>query len=276
MTTETKLITLHSAFNKTPGKVYHIMPCADQYGRMPDCIRRTDSNGDLILSEKDKVAWSDGKVFLPDNEPIHVRHGQTFDLDIPLQAAQWEAIKNSRLIAPERFAQDANGDFIIDGARPTEGPNGVPRGKHGIAELYIERPGKEAAARVNVEKLIHEAKALVFDDTLQHKLLICRLFDKNMSHAHPSDVDDYLLTQAQKYPEKVKKFYQSEEATVRLLCIAAQDKKVIIRREDGYYYGDIKLGSNIDLIVEALKTNKSLQDEIKKETYPELTTKNKK
>ena len=92
MTTETKLITLHSAFNKTPGKVYHIMPCADQYGRMPDCVRRTDSNGDLILSEKDKAAWSDGKVFLPDNEPIHVRHGQTFDLDIPLQAAQLELV----------------------------------------------------------------------------------------------------------------------------------------------------------------------------------------
>ena len=82
-----------------------------------------------------------------------------------------------------------------------------------------------------------------------------------------------LMTQAQKYPEKVKKFYQSEEATVRLLCIAAQDKGVVIRREDGYYYGDIKLGSNIDLIVEALKTNKSLQEEIKKETYPELKPK---
>lgn len=272
MTTETT-ITLNSAFNKTPGKTYHIMPCPDQYGRMPECVRRTDANGDLILSEKDKDAFSKGKVFLPDNEPIHVQHGQTFDLTIPLQAAQWEAIQYSKLIAPERFATNDEGVSVIDGTRPVEGSHGVPKGKHGLAELYIVRPGRDAAARVNVEKLIHEAKTLVFNDTAAHKLLICRLFDKDMSHAHPSDVDSYLLTQAQKYPEKLKKFYQSEEATVRLLFIAAQDKKIIIRREDGFYYGDIKLGSNVDIIVENLKDNKTLREEIKKETYPELKPK---
>jgi hypothetical protein len=94
-----------------------------------------------------------------------------------------------------------------------------------------------------------------------------------MSHAHPSDVDSYLLTQAQKYPDKVKKFYQSEEATVRLLVIGAQDKGVVTRREDGFYYSDIKLGSNMDLVVNALQSNKALREEIKKETYPELKPK---
>lgn len=274
-TTETKIV-LESAFNKVPGKTYHIMPCADKTGRMPDCVRRVDSNGDMILSEKDKDAISKGKVFLPDNEPIHIQHGHTFDLENPMQAAQWEAIKNSKLIAPDRFATNDRGESLIDGTRPVEGKYRVPKGKHGIAELYIVRPGKEATARVNVERLIHEAKTLIFDDTPQHKLLICRLFDKDMSHAHPSDVDSYLLAQAQKYPEKVKKFYQSEEATVRLLVIGAQDKKVITRREDGFYYSDIKLGSNMDLVVSSLQMNKELAAEIKKETYPELTTKLKK
>jgi hypothetical protein len=51
MTTETTIV-LESAFNKVPGKTYHIMPCADQYSQMPDCVRRVDANGDLILSEK--------------------------------------------------------------------------------------------------------------------------------------------------------------------------------------------------------------------------------
>lgn len=272
MTTETTIV-LESAFNKVPGKIYHIMPCADQYGQMPDCVRRVDANGDLILSEKDKDAMTKGKVFIPDNEPIHVTHGQTFNMEIPLQKAQWEAIKNSKLIAQDRFATNERGEYVIDGTRPVEGAHRVPRAKHGLAELYIVRPGKEATARVNVEKIIHEAKSLIFDDTLQHKLLICRLFDKDMSHAHPSDVDSYLLTQAQKYPEKVKKFYQSEEATVRLLVIGAQDKGIVTRREDGFYYSDIKLGSNMDLVVNALQSNKALREEIKKETYPELKPK---
>lgn len=272
MTTETTIV-LESAFNKVPGKMYHIMPCPDQYGIMPDCVRRVDSNGDLVLSEKDKDAMSKGKVFIPDNEPIHITHGQVFNMENPLQKAQWEAIKNSKLIASDRFATNERGEYIIDGTRPVEGQHRVPRAKHGIAELYIVRPGKEATARVNVERLIHEAKALIFDDTPQHKLLICRLFDKDMSHAHPSDVDSYLLNQAQKYPEKVKKFYQSEEASVRLLIIGAQDKGVITRREDGLYYSDIKLGSNIDLVVNALQGNKALREEIKKETYPELKPK---
>lgn len=272
MTTETTIV-LESAFNKVPGKVYHIMPCADQYGQMPDCVRRVDANGDLILSEKDKDAMTKGKVFIPDNEPIHVTHGQVFNMEIPIQKAQWEAIQNSKLIASDRFAKNDRGEFVIDGTRPVEGSHRVPRAKHGLAELYIVRPGKEATARVNVEKIIHEAKSLIFDDTFQHKLLICRLFDKDMSHAHPSDVDSYLLTQAQKYPEKVKKFYQSEEASIRLLIIGAQDKGIITRREDGFYYSDIKLGSNIDLVVNTIQGNKALREEIKKETYPELKPK---
>jgi hypothetical protein len=58
-----------------------------------------------------------------------------------------------------------------------------------------------------------------------------------------------------------------------LLVIGAQDKGIVTRREDGFYYSDIKLGSNMDLVVNALQSNKALREEIKKETYPELKPK---
>jgi len=273
MTEESNVITLKSSFNKTPGQVYKIAPCPDPKGKMADCVRKVDVHGDMILSEDDKKAYSKGKVFLPENEPILVQHGTSFDLNDPLQAAQWEAIKYSKLIAKERAARDENGEFIIDGGKSIVDHYDNPRGRYGLAELYIERPGKAAETRVNIAKLIHKAESLIFDDTLQHQILICKLFEKDMSHAHPSDVEEYLLTQARKYPEKLIKFYSAEESSIRLLILTAKEKGIIVTKQDGMYYADIKLGSNLDLATERLKADKTMREEIKRETYPELEKK---
>jgi hypothetical protein len=94
-----------------------------------------------------------------------------------------------------------------------------------------------------------------------------------MSHAHPSDVEEYLLTQARKYPEKLIKFYSAEESSIRLLILTAKEKGIIVTKQDGMYYADIKLGSNLDLATERLKADKTMREEIKRETYPELEKK---
>jgi hypothetical protein len=273
MTEESNLIVIKSSFNKTPGQVYKIAPCPDPKGKMADCVRKVDAHGDMILSETDKQSLSKGKVFLPENEPIVVQHGTTFDLNDPLQSAQWEAIKNSKMIAKERSARDENGNYIIDGGKSIVDHYDNPRGRYGLAELYIERPGKAAETRVSIAKLIHKAESLIFDDTLQHQILICKLFEKDMSHAHPSDVEEYLLTQARKYPEKLIKFYSAEESSIRLLILTAKEKAIIVTKQDGMYYADIKLGSNLDLATERLKADKTMREEIKRETYPELEKK---
>lgn len=273
MTEESNLIVIKSSFNKTPGQVYKIAPCPDPKGKMADCVRKVDAHGDMILSEDDKMAYSKGKVFLPENEPIVIQHGTTFDLTNPLQAAQWEAIKHSKMIAKERSAKDDNGNYVIDGAMSIVDHYDNPRGRYGLAELYIERPGKAAETRVSIAKLIHKAESLIFEDTIQHQILICKLFEKDMSHAHPSDVEEYLLTQARKYPEKLIKFYSAEESSIRLLIITAKEKGVIATKQDGMYYADIKLGSNLDLVTDRLKVDKTMREEIKRETYPELETK---
>lgn len=273
MTEESNLIVIKSSFNKTPGQVYKIAPCPDPKGKMADCVRKVDAHGDMILSESDKQALSKGKVFLPENEPIVIQHGTTFDLTDPLQSAQWEAIKYSKIIAKERSARDENGDYVIDGGKSIIDHYDNPKGRYGLAELYIERPGKAAETRVSIAKLIHKAESLIFDDTLQHQILICKLFEKDMSHAHPSDVEEYLLTQARKYPEKLIKFYSAEESSIRLLILTAKEKGVITTKQDGMYYADIKLGSNLDLVTDRLKVDKTMRDEIKRETYPELEVK---
>jgi hypothetical protein len=278
MTENDNLIVLKSAYDKTPGMEYKIAPCAMPNGMMPSCVRKVDSNGDLILSEADKKDYSKGAVFIGENEYIVVKHGSTFDLTDPLQAAQWECIKNSKIIAKERTARDSNGALIIDGGKPIVDQYQNAKGRYGLAELYIERPGKTAQYKNDIRKLILKAQNLVNEDNQAHRIMICKLFEKNMENAHPSDVEDYLMTQAEKYPDKIIKYYNTEEAAVRLLLIMARDKKILQQRQDGLYYADIKLGSNLDLAVEMLKHNDEIKNAIKIEAYPELqkkTTKSK-
>lgn len=273
MTQESNLVVLKSAYDKTPGMEYKINPCRQPNGMMPACVRKVDTNGDMILSEDDKKRLSKGEVFIPENEVIIVKHGSTFDLSDPLQAATWEAIKNSPIIAKERGARDAKGVLVIDGARPVIDQYQNAKGRYGLAELYIERPGKAAEIKNNIRKLILEAQNLINNDDLAHRVMICKLFEKNMENAHPSDVEDFLFSQAEKYPEKIIKYYNTEEAAARLLLLMAREKNVITQKQDGLYYADMKLGSSLDLAVETVKNDKILKDHIKKEAYPEMEQK---
>jgi hypothetical protein len=252
---------------------YKIAPCRQPNGMMPSCVRKVDANGDMILSEDDKKALSKGAVFIPENEFIVVKHGSTFDLTDPLQAAQWEAIKYAPIIAKERAEKDSRGALLIDGARPVVDQYNNARGRYGLAELYIERPGKAAQIKNSIRKLILEAQNLINNDDLAHRVMVCRLFEKDMTNAHPSDVEDFLFSQAEKYPEKVIKYYNTEEAAARLLLLMARDKGVLTQKQDGLYYADMKLGSSLDLAVENVKNDTVLKDHIKKEAYPEMDKK---
>ncbi len=271
---ENNKIVLKNTYGKAGIRI-KIYPCPMPNGMMPPCVRKVDSHGDMILSEADKKAWSTGTPFIPDNEPIVVEHNTVFDLDDPLQAAQWEAIKNSKLIAPERTAKDSSGNFLIDGGVPYIDQYNNPHGRYGLAELYIERPGRSSDIRMTLEKRIYEAKGLVFNDSKEHQVMICRLYDKDMSHAHNADIEAFLIDQAQSNPDRLIKYYNSEESAARLLVLMARDAKVISVKSDGMYYSDIKLGRDLDSTVEMLKLaeNKPLRAAIQNETFPELKAK---
>ncbi len=268
-----EIIVIKSTFNKTPGLIYKIEPCPDEKGRWAKCVRPVNQQGDMILSEDDIKAQSKGATFLPQGVPIEVYHGITFDLSNDIEAAKWEAIKNSKMIAKERFERDINGNTVIDGAPSVEDRYGNPHGTFGVAELYIERPGKVAKAKNDTRKRILKAMNLVNEDNLEHMILIGKLFEKNLSNANANDVVDFLMTKAEKEPDTIIKYYEAQESKVRLLIIMAQEKKVIDHRKDGFYYGDIKLGSTLDYVSDVLKDNKEMYENIKKETFPNLENK---
>lgn len=261
------VIVLRSVYGKV-GIKYYIQPCKDQKtGRLPDCVKPVDSRGDIILKDSER---NSNNYFIKENETFIVEDGTTFNLNDKVEAAKWEAIKNCPLIAPERFAKDANGNYLIDGTVGWDSK----RPRYGVAELYIDRPGYESAQRVSRKKKIHDAATFIIDDPRgsEGRLLAARLLGKNMTNMPDADVEDYLLSIAEKDPDKIIKTYSGEDTNFRLLFIEAKDKKVIYIKNKLYLYADnIVLGATDDAVITWMKDprNSKTLELIKKDTFPD-------
>jgi hypothetical protein len=106
-------IVLRSVNGKV-GIEYKIQPSKDpRTGRYADCVKKVDSHNDLILSEEDKK--KDPDEFIKESDVFTIVDGTTFNLDDTRERAIWEAIKHCKLIAPDRYAKDSNGNLLIDG-----------------------------------------------------------------------------------------------------------------------------------------------------------------
>ena len=76
-----KIITLRSVFDKANIK-YCIQPCKNKYGQYPSCIKKVNSQGDMIMSENERNAYSEGKAaFFPENHIFIITSGKTYNLN---------------------------------------------------------------------------------------------------------------------------------------------------------------------------------------------------
>lgn len=275
------IIVLKSAYNKTPGQEYYIQPARKPNGQWPESVRDVlnpnEDNPQMILSESDKEFLSKGGTLIPAYKSIKVKHGQTFDLDDPTQAAIWEAIKYSSFIAKDRFATDSRGNYLVDGEQIKDMSNqfveGLVGGHQGVADLYVEHPGIVSKVKNDRKKLIHKAEGFVLNDTIEGWITKCKLLEKDMSKANASDVEDYLLTQAGKFPEKIIDLYTGTNTALRLLLVNAQDKGVVVKKNNLLMYADdIVLGTNIDRAIAYLSEpdHIKIKEMIQQETFPEL------
>ena len=275
---EKEIIILQSAYNKTPGQKYYIQPCKDPLtGEYPSCVREVsdEKTHQMILSESDKEDMRKGIVLLPASKPIVVQHGTTFDLSIPRQKAEWEAIKNSSMIAKDRFERNRDGSYVVDGEKPYESETGVIRGRIGAADLYIFRPGVAAKNRNTLKELVYKATGLVLNDPagLSGWITKCKLLEKDMSRSNENDIKDYLLTQAEKYPEKIIELYTGTTTQIRLLLIESMNKHIVNKKNGLLIYADdIVLGASMDAAVAYLSQPEHTQIKklIEQEAYPEL------
>ena len=79
-----------------------------------------------------------------------------------------------------------------------------------------------------------------------------------MNNVPDADVEDYLLTIAEKDPDKIINLYTGDDITYRLLFVEARDKHVINYKNKIYVYGDnVVLGATDDAAVTWLKDPKN-------------------
>ena len=258
-----------------------MQPCKDpKTGNYPNCVKRVDSNGNMILSEKE-LNDPNREHFIREDAVINVTDGMTFDLDNVGDRFKWEAIKNNPFIAPDYYAKDNNGFSLINGdTRPygvKELYNNETR-RYGTAELYVVRPGVESSKRVSRKKLKHDAESYIYNDErgAEGRVLKARLLGHRMDNMPDADVTDYLLQVADKEPEKVINLYTGGDTSIRLLFMEARDKHVIMYKNKLYVYADAVLGASDEAAILYLKDpkNANLVKLIKQDTYPNLVGKN--
>ena len=267
-----EVIVLRSVYEKAINMKYYIQPCRDKFGNYPQCVKFVDAAGNMILTEKEKELISEHKaVFFPENHMFEITSGKTYNLNRLEDKAEWDCIKNCKLIAKSRDERDEKGNLLIDGIQPTANKAGV----NGIAELYIDRPGLDTQRRVSKKELIHKAESFIFDDPRGNdgRLKMARILGKNMYNQPDADVKDFLLRIASKELKKIIDLYTGGDTTLRILFIDAKEKHTIYVKNKLYLYGDnIVLGATDDAVIAWMKnpTNLKVLELIKKDTYPDL------
>lgn len=264
-------IILRSVYGKV-GMKYFIQPCKDRLGRYPACVKKVNSQGDMILSDVEKNEYaSKEKIFFPETAVFVITDGQVFDLNNPEHKATWEAIKNCPLIAPELTAKNSDGSYIIHG---TTDRKEVKHRRYGTAELYIDRPGVETQRRVSRKKKIIEACNFITGDPqgADGRLLKAKLLGKHMSNMPSADVEDYLLTVAEKDPERIIKLYTGDDNDLRLLLIEAKDKGVVTIKNKMYLYGARPIGGTEEAVIAWMKnsSNQKVVEMLKHDTFPDM------
>lgn len=270
---KSNIVVLRSVFGKV-GQKYYIQPQKDSRGRYADCVKRVNSQGDIILTPEEIEKESKGlAAYIPETELFVIEDGKTFNLDDVYENAVWEAIKNCDLIAPDRFAKNDKGDYLIDG---TVDP-WSKRPRYGTAELYVDRPGFEAQRRVTRRKLIVEASNYIMNDErgYEGRLLVAKVLGRDMKNQPNADVEDYLLSIAEKTPEKIINCYTGGDIQLRMLFIEAREKGVILKKDGLFVYGEdgkVALGATDNAVVEWMKSSRNAKTLalIRKDTYPDM------
>jgi len=248
-------IVLKSVRGKV-GIIIKVQPCKNpKTGEYPDCVKKVDSNGNMILSEKE-LNDPNRIYFIKETDVFDIVDGTTFDLDNVRDRFVWEAIKNCPFIAPDYYAKDDKGNSLINGTSVFN--NYAPR--YGVAELYVVKPGVDANRRVSRKKLIHDAETYIYSDErgAEGRVLKARLLGHNMNNMPDADVTDYLIQVAEKDPNKIINLYTGGDTAVRLLFIEARDKHVILYKNKLYTYADnVVLGASDEAAILFLKDPKN-------------------
>ena len=267
---KSNIVVLRSVWGKR-GQKYYIQPQKNSKGQYPDCVRKVNADGDMILKPGD-----DPDFLIPENRIFNIQDGTTFNLNDPYQEVEWRAIENCFLIAPSRFAKDDSGNYLIDGTTDaiTNSAFGT-KSRYGRAELYIERPGLESQQKVTRAKLKLQATNYIYQYGYEDWLTFAKVLGKNMENLPAPDVEYFLISVAEKTPEKIIEICSGGDLANRVLFITAKEHGVIRKKNGMYIYGEdgeLILGASEEAVIDWMRQpkNKKTLELIRKDAYPDL------
>ena len=227
--------------------------------RYPESVRPVDKQGNVLLSRDD---IDSGRQYISETDVIEIWDGKTYDLSDEFQKAEWDAIKYHKIIAKARDERDEQGNLIIDGDAK----------KYGTAEWYVEIPGIEAISKNKIRRKRIEAQNFILEDTPEERLLKARVLVKPMLNAHDSDVEDYLMQESERNPERIIKLYTGSDMKLRITFLKAKEAKTIIFKDKIWVYGDNIMGATEEAAILWMKQpiNKKIVKLIEQEVYPEM------
>lgn len=267
---KSNIIVLRSVWGKR-GQKYYIQPQKNSKGQYPDCVRKVNSEGDMILKQGDNPDF-----LIPEDRIFTLQDGTTFNLNDPYQKVEWEAIENCFLIAPSRFAKDSSGNYLIDGTPDiVSNSNYGAKSRYGRAELYVEKPGLEAEQKVTRAKLELQATNYIYQYGYEDWLTFAKVLGRNMENQPVPDVEYFLISVAKKTPEKIIEICSGGDLANRVLFITAKEAGVIRKRNGMYTYGedgDLILGASEEAVIDWMRQpkNKGTLELIRKDAYPEM------
>jgi len=232
-----RVVTLKSVFKQ--GKTT-VMPARRGNGYMG--IKRLS---DLDKQKLSYWADSDSKCTLYE--------GKTFDLSNEEHRIDWEWVKHCPCVCES-----------LDDVQKTPG-----------AEFYVHIEEIESDKALSKYDLVYTAETYVREDSSDNYALRARLLSVNMDGDSPKMIKNFLLDQAHLNPKKIIEIYSSKNTGLRLMFIKAVDKGVIRLDSGMYRYGMSILGTTEDTAIAwmANSENKSIVDEIHRETEPEYFAK---
>ena len=264
------IVVLRSVWGKR-GQKYYIQPQKNSKGQYPDCVRKVNSEGDMILKPGDNPDF-----LIPEDRIFTLQDGTTFNLNDPYQAAEWAAIENCFLIAPSRFAKGADGNYLIDGTPDiVSNSNYGAKSRYGRAELYVEKPGLESEQKVTRARLELKAINFIYQYGYEDWLTFAKVLGRNMENQPVPDVEYFLISVAKKTPEKIIEICSGGDLANRVLFMSAKEKGVIRKRNGMYIYGedgDLILGASEEAVIDWMRQpkNKKTLELIRKDAFPEL------
>lgn len=139
------------------------------------------------------------------------------------------------------------------------------------AMFYVEMSGRESAKKNKEISTKFKAIQKVLEDAQTNYINRALLLGFDMEGSHPEEVKEFLLTMAERNPERVIEIYDNKLMGIRLLFIKAEKEGIITKESGLYKYGTTVLGVDEKGAIQTLsdRGNKELVDLLDKQVNPE-------